>query len=261
MRFILPIIIGFAVRAEAAYDDTRRLSCLRSLAGLDINEDIALAYETGMQMLELEKTSHHLTLQTVFPDDSSTQNYKQACEKAGGVFVSFTGTIDCEKDGITNMASTTITVNEGECFSAGPECQHYVNNPEDWQLDTNQVFQKVCTVRDETLEEAYDGLISSTIPMPAGEPIFVDHSASFLGTRQSSCMDAFREVLFSNDELTDEAFHHAGKTDVKLLQMNPYIVQAEYYNDDFARNLENPLPPSTEYWTAWEWVPRTKVSS
>lgn len=226
----MPLFVGLAV--GAGYDDTRRVSCIHAMNSLTMNDDVATAYATGMQMLRLEKTRQHVTLQTSFPDDSK---FSQTCENAGGIFVSFSGVLDCQ-DGATNKTSTSMIVNEGNCFTPGPECQHYVEHPEDWQLDTNQVFEKVCTVRHETLEEVYDELLSSTTPIPAGKPSFVDHSASYRDT--SSCMDAFKKVLFSNDDLTDEVLHHSGKTDVELLQMSPFFIQREYYNDDDDTRIE-----------------------
>jgi len=246
------------------YDDTRRMGCIQ-----DVNkkltqfpDSVAMDYMTSMTMMDLVKQRHYMAIQTMYSNkDGVVDHYRNACENvAGGIFVSSDFLVlECNKthhsyaddddndDDVKeppyNVTATEIYINNGECFTKGDACQHYVDHPDDWLLDTKQLFGNTCEIRDDfqTIDDAYESLISHPDNVPYIDiPAFVDATPpNYSKDRQKKCMSAFKRWIFDDkyEKVTDEALYHASRTHIDLLQISvdpppTRVVQREYYGMD-----------------------------
>jgi hypothetical protein len=228
---------------------------------LQIPDDIAIDYITSTSIVELVKQRHYIAMQTMYTNLDVIARYQKACETStsGGIFVPIKFAVfDCYKtinpldDDSRNEAEDTLPFNititdifidNGECFPSGEVCQHYVENPTDWLVDTKRLFGYVCDVRnyddDDGDDVAYKSLITTDVhvPAPADVSKFKTAPPHYNQDRQSKCMSAFKHLLFDEktEQLSDEMFYHASRTHVQLLQISndpppTKLTQREYYD-------------------------------
>jgi hypothetical protein len=243
---LLPTLTLAQGQEVETYDDTRRMTCVQTSNAFgqehpEINE-ASLSYFLDLQTQVLSLNPNGTVVKQGFPDGDTTQVFRDACDTAGGIFVVFTGALDCYTK--YNKTSVSIFENSASCFPPGPECEHYTEGPNgasDWQLDIMKVFEELCTVREGSLNNIEAVLPPSSTPMPSGKPNFDRSDPDYSSSRRSQCMDAFTETmnLFGGDDdgeddtpLNKARFHQAGKTHIETIQMSPILTQREWYPGD-----------------------------
>ena len=251
-----------------AYDDTRRMGCIQDINAklTQIPDSVAIDYMTSMTVMELVKQRHYMATQTMYSNrDRVVDNYRNACEsvEVGGIFVSpdvlvvecnkthqsydYADDDDSDNDAKEeqppyNITTTDIYINNGVCFTRGDACEHYIDHPGDWLLDTKRLFGNSCEIRKDfpTVDDVYKSLISIRDNAPYDNidvPAFVDATPpNYNNDRQKKCMSAFKRRIFDDkyEKLTDEALYHASRTHIDLLQISidpppTRLVQREYY--------------------------------
>lgn len=252
--FVMFLLLLLAVSTSSeSYDHLKRMACMKASINLASTEK--LAYLKSLHLLELEKRPGHITTQISHPEKAHAE-YQHACEAAGGSWGEIKETaVDCQQEVESSdndkkaiiVNQLDIYIRDGECFAKTAECSHYVQNPIDWQTERKAGFGNVsCILRNEGLEKTYSSIIanSKTIPLPIeSKGHFFDWTIQYQADHREDklnlCQDAKQEFAYNSDDdpLVDEIFHHTRATNLELVQLEPVLVQHEYYDNNMDERM------------------------
>ena len=241
LLLLVLLIPSFTVSNNIEYDDSRRRDCMQSINSSFGNslDDAATRYMKSMNLLILEKHPGHITMQTSYSDEANAF-YQKSCQANGGIWTEINLATDCQKEMQEKILhELNIYVRNGMCFPKNTnKCDHYAQNPIDWQMDMLALFGNACTIRDESLSETYASIIlannNNTKSLLESAPRFEDWSQrnrhDHNDAQRQTCFETWKEnLLHHEDELQDEIFDHTSQTNTDLLQVDPFLMQREYY--------------------------------